>query len=289
MIMSCFTTRYFQSPYGLSSALSTLHMVCDTVTHTTGRLRPKQHFQLIPFTHDLIAGKFAGKLIIDLDIKGKLGWFFMEVTSPVIFATTILPPMYQTVMGSEPVWTTTQSVLSAMWFIHYVNRSTIYPLRAHSMSPMNILTFLSSVLFNGANAYTNGMWVAKYGSYPDTLLQKPRFWFGVALWGMGWWLNVYHDNILFRLRRERQVKDSKKRYSIPHGGLFEYISCPNYFSETLEWVGWAIACYPSPPANVFVLSTIANLFPRAWRSHKWYKQEFPNYPPDRKAVVPLLF
>lgn len=289
MTMSCFTTRYFQSPYGLSSALSTLHMVCDTVNLTTGGLRPKQHFQLISFTHDLIAGKFAGKFIIDLDIKGKLGWFFMEVTSPVIFAATILPPVYQTVMGSEPVWTTTQSVLSAMWFTHYVNRSTIYPLRAHSMSPMNVLTFLSSVLFNGANAYTNGMWVAKYGSYPDSLLQKPRFWFGVALWGIGWWLNVYHDNILFRLRRERQVKDTKKRYSIPHGGLFEYISCPNYFSETLEWVGWAIACYPSPPANVFVLSTIANLFPRAWRSHKWYKQEFPNYPPDRKAVVPLLF
>ena len=168
-----------------------------------GTFTTEAAFPTNTFTHDLIAGKFAGKLIIDLDIKGKLGWFFMEVTSPVIFATTILPPMYQTVMGTEPVWTTTQSVLSAMWFIHYVNRSTIYPLRAHSMSPMNILTFLSSVFFNGANAYTNGMWVAKYGSYPDSLLQKPCFWFGVAPWRVAWWLNVYHDNILFRLRRER--------------------------------------------------------------------------------------
>ncbi|GAB5591654.1 hypothetical protein Unana1_06554 [Umbelopsis nana] len=234
-------------------------------------------------------GKFAGKLIIDLQMNGKLGWFLMEVTSPILFVTSILPPVYQTFTSLEPVWTTTQSILTVMWLTHYINRSTIYPLRAHSISPMNILTFLSSLAFNGANAYTNGMWVAKYGSYPDSLLQKPRFWFGVALWGLGWWLNIYHDNILFKLRQERQVKDSKKRYSIPHGGLYEYVSCPNYFSETLEWIGWAVACYPSPPANIFVLSTIANLFPRAWRSHKWYKQEFSNYPPNRKAVVPFLF
>jgi 3-oxo-5-alpha-steroid 4-dehydrogenase 1 len=212
----------------------------------------------------------------------------MEATSPAIFAASILPPVYQTVTGAEPVWTTTQSILSSLWFIHYFNRSTIYTLRAHSMAPMHIYTFCASLLFNFANAYTNGMWVAKYGSYPDSILQKPRFWVGIALFAAGWWLNIYHDNILFKLRRERQVKDSQKRYSIPHGGLYKYVSCPNYFSETIEWIGWAIACYPSAPANVFVLSTMANLFPRAWRAHKWYKREFPEYPPNRKAVIPFV-
>jgi 3-oxo-5-alpha-steroid 4-dehydrogenase 1 len=222
-------------------------------------------------------------------VSGKVGWFVMEITSPITFFATILPPVYQMLTNSAPTWTTTQTVLSILWFTHYINRSIVYPLRAHSMSNMNVITVMASVLFNGANAYTNGMWVAKYGSYPDSILQKPHFWLGVGLWAIGWLSNIHHDNILFKLRRDRQVKDNKKRYLIPHGGLYEYISCPNYFCETVEWCGWAIASYPSPPANVFVLGSIANLFPRAWKAHQWYKKEFPEYPSSRKAVVPFVF
>lgn len=48
---------------------------------------------------------------------------------------------------------------------------------------------------------------------------------------------VYHDELLHDLRRppeQRRVSKSKakpQKYAVPHGGLFEYISFPNYFCE----------------------------------------------------------
>ena len=43
----------------------------------------------------------------------------------------------------------------------------------------------------------------------------------------------------------------------------------------LEWAGL-----------VFFLWTVCNLFPRAISNHNWYKNKFPNYPKERKAVIP---
>jgi hypothetical protein len=33
---------------------------------------------------------------------------------------------------------------------------------------------------------------------------------------------------------------------------------------------------------------MANLLPRALAHHRWYQQKFPDYPPDRKAIVPFV-
>ena len=35
-------------------------------------------------------------------------------------------------------------------------------------------------------------------------------------------------------------------YKIPVGGLFRWVSSPNYFGELLEWTGWAIATWSIP-------------------------------------------
>lgn len=36
----------------------------------------------------------------------------------------------------------------------------------------------------------------------------------------------------------------------------------------------------------FVLAEVASMMPRAIRGHKWYRDEFELYPPERKAVIP---
>lgn len=220
-------------------------------------------------------GRFAGKLIVDWSLPGKLAWCIMEIVSPVVFGLS---------MWTTQHWEARQMLLSGLWFSHYANRAVLHPLRATSMAPIHVLTFVSSVVFNVLNGYTNGMWTAHHAESSASWLTTAT---GLGLWAAGLFANVYHDNLLFRLRRDR--KPDQPRYVIPHGGLFEYVSCPNYFGEAIEWVGYYLVAYPSRPALVFALATMANLFPRAWRTHAWYRRQFPDYPSSRKAVIPFVF
>lgn len=202
----------------------------------------------------------------------------MEIISPIVLGTSLFL--------TQPTWTPFQITLTCAWMIHYLNRSIIYPYRATSMAPIHILAFVCATFFNGLNGYTNGLWI---GRHSNSL--TPQFFIGITLWLAGFISNVYHDNLLFKLRLQKKKEDLHgKKYFIPYGGLFEYVSCPNYFSESIEWLGFAIATgYNSGPAMIFLASTIANLWPRAWRTHLWYKNQFEQYPNTRKAVIPLLF
>lgn len=63
------------------------------------------------------------------------------------------------------------------------------------------------------------------------------------------------------------------------------MSSGNYLGELILWTGWAIMAWTAP-GLIFVLFSIANLGPRAIATHKWYQQQFPDYPPNRKAIIP---
>jgi hypothetical protein len=59
-------------------------------------------------------------------------------------------------------------------------------------------------------------------------------------------------------------------YRIPHGGMFEYVSCPHYLGEIVEWAGFYVASGGTLAAASFVIWTCANLVPRAVATHEWY-------------------
>ena len=69
--------------------------------------------------------------------------------------------------------------------------------------------------------------------------------------------------------------------------MFKYVSSPNYFGELVEWLGFAIMAVGLPGFS-FLIWTFANLVPRAIDNHKWYKKNFTDYPPERKAIFPFV-
>ena len=103
----------------------------------------------------------------------------------------------------------------------------------------------------------------------------------VLLFAAGLTLNARSDRTLRLLRR------SGGGYRIPQGGGFRYVSSPNYLGEMIEWTGWAIATW-SLAGTAFALYTFANLAPRAFANHRWYRETFPDYPPERRALLPFV-
>ena len=114
------------------------------------------------------------------------------------------------------------------------------------------------------------------------MFTDPRFLLGVSVFFLGMIINIKSDNILFSLR-----DDGSTGYKIPRGGLFERVSSPNYLGEIIEWIGFAIATW-SLAGLTFAVWTFCNLAPRAFAHHRWYKEEFDDYPKNRKALIPFV-
>jgi steroid 5-alpha reductase family enzyme len=114
-------------------------------------------------------------------------------------------------------------------------------------------------------------------------LSHPRTIIGVFIFVVGFIINRWSDRILRSLRTH-----PGDDYQVPYGGLFRWVSCPNYLGEIIEWTGWAIATW-SLPGLSFAIWTVANLAPRARAHHAWYQAHFQDYPARRKALIPGIW
>jgi 3-oxo-5-alpha-steroid 4-dehydrogenase 1 len=210
-------------------------------------------------------------------IGDKLGWIVMEAPSPIFFAIFFA-------VGIKSI-TITAIAFLVLWEAHYIHRAFIYPFsRRAGASGMAVTVVSMGFLFNIGNAYLNGRYLFTLsGGYGNGWLLTPQFICGAALFVTGFVINRTADDDLRSLR-----KPGESGYKIPDGGLYRWISCPNYFGEILTWIGWAVATW-SLPGLAFAVWTIANLAPRARAHHLWYKKQFADYPSRRKALVPAIW
>ncbi len=210
-------------------------------------------------------------------IPVRLAWLLLELPSLlvplwVLFDARRLP-------GSAGL------VLLLLWLAHYLYRSLVYPLRLNAR-PGASFKLVMLVLGAPANALIGYMVAAMTLEEPhlqgNPWLLDPRFTLGLTLFALGMFINRRADAALRRLR-----KPGGQTYVIPRGGLYERISCPNYSGELLQWLGFGLASW-SLAGLAFFIYCAANLVPRAMASHRWYREQFTDYPAQRRALIPGL-
>ena len=210
-------------------------------------------------------------------VGNKLGWVLMEAPAPIVFAVCFL-------LGDIKN-TVVTFIFLGLWEAHYVHRAFIYPFSLRGnvrRMPLSVVSF--GFLFNLMNGYLNGRYIFSFsGGYANSWLTDPRFIIGVILFVMGYVINRQADQALRDLR-----KPGESGYKISYSRFYRWVSSPNYLGEITIWTGWALATW-SISGLAFAFWTMANLLPRARANHAWYRQTFPDYPQERKALIPRVW
>ncbi len=227
-------------------------------------------------------GRHIGKSIILKNtsfprIHPYFAWTFME-----------LPMLISIITVSIYFWESIDSWKSVICIVifgsHYFYRSFIYTYmirKTASRTPLDIMIYgFSFNILIGC--------MTTYGFITDTLmvpfknLEMAQMILGIALILIGFIIHTYHDNILIHL------KSKEGEYRIPHGGLFQYVSCPNYLGEIIEWTGMLLFS-GSITFFLYYIYTFINVTWRPFHHHKWYKEKFTDYPAERKALIPFIY
>jgi hypothetical protein len=210
--------------------------------------------------------------------SNRSGWLLMEAPASVLFFVYFI--LRNREIELVPI------ILLVFWQSHYLYRAFIYPFTLQKKRSMPLSVVFFAVMFNILNTYIQGRWIFTLSpetAYTPDWITDPRFLLGVLIFYGGYALNRHADRKLRLLR-----KLGGAEYAIPQGGLFRLISCPNYLGEIIQWFGWTIAVWAFP-GFLSALWTVANLLPRARSHHLWYRNNFSDYPPNRKALIPYIF
>jgi len=234
-------------------------------------------------------------------VPAKIAWFLSQLPS-------VLMPLWVFFTSDHSAANVANYLLMGMFLLHYVVKAFVHPLIIHGENPMPLAPFILATIYCAFNGYIQSKFLLSYADYGFTWVLGLRFIIGSMLFLVGMGINLHGDTTLAMLRRPeglpKKVDDlaqemaadaaggnripEDRTLGIPHGGLFEYVSCANFFGEIVEWTGFALAAW-SFPAIAHLLFTLGNLIPRAMQHHKDYIHKFKDlYPRGRKAVIPRV-
>lgn len=181
----------------------------------------------------------------------------------------------------------TATLAAALWSLHFVRR-TWESAFVHRYSKPRIgpADYLSEYVYY----WGFGAWIAwSVTGKPEHAPRPSLVALGLCLFVLAEAGNAHAHRLLRDLRtpggRERQI---------PHGLVFQRLSCPHYSFEVLTWVGFNLVTQ-TWAGIAFMLVGAGILGAWAHTRHLAYRREFDGqdgrqrYPARRRALIPFLF
>lgn len=220
--------------------------------------------------------------LTQLQISAPLAWMVQEVPS------LLLSLMAQVFFYQADLYK--KMILLSPFLLHYFNRSVVFPIQLKNGQPVPLFTVKAATMFTAFNGFLQSLSLLNSLDSSSTLIEVAGLTFfcpslveivGLSLFCLGMVANIHSDHLLRGLRGQGETG-----YKIPMGGLFTFVSSPNYLGESLEWWGFAILVQ-TKAAVWFACFTSVFLGQRALQTHQWYKEKFRGeYPGGRKAFLP---
>ena len=208
-------------------------------------------------------------------MPNRMAWFLMELPALLIIGLVLSTSGVELSRAALASW--------LMWSLHYSYRTFVFPaLMRPSGQSFPVLLVLFAIAFNTLNGYNNGQ-----ALLANALSREPfpsfHFVIGTLLFIGGAGLHISSDRTIRQLRH-----NGFHGYRVPQGWCFDRVTNPNYLGEILQWTGWAVLTW-SWAGLAFAVFTFCNLAPRALANHRWYRENFPDYPLRRRILIPGIF
>ncbi|XP_053704755.1 polyprenol reductase isoform X2 [Synchiropus splendidus] len=112
---------------------------------------------------------------------------------------------------------------------------------------------------------------------------------GIVLFVVSSWLQHQCMVLLAGLRTGKSGLVETLAHKAPHGGLFEWVSCPHYLAELLIYTSFSIIYGgQSLTCWLVVLYVFFNQALAAQLCHELYITKYKYYPRNRRAFIPFL-
>jgi len=219
------------------------------------------------------------------DLGPQIGWrtvFLLEYLGPlVIYPLFVVPQLRHIIYGSNSAaWPASpvQQWALACWSFHYLKREleTLFVHKfSHGTMPLFNL-WKNSAYYWGCTAAVS--YFVNHPLYTHSLsLQSAQA--ALAAFVLFELLNLVTHVQLSNLR-----PTGSRKYGLPKGLWWDFITCPNYTFEVLSWAAFSVMTQ-TLTAGLFTLLGFVQMFVWAQGKHKRYCKEFPSGPVRKSDEV----
>ncbi|KAB8301002.1 hypothetical protein EYC80_002925 [Monilinia laxa] len=232
-----------------------------------------------------------GKEILIKDLGPQLGWrtvYIIEYLGPILIHLgfpLLRPYIYSHPTTSIAPLSNSQLLSMALIVLHFVKRE-YETILVHRFS---LSTMPAGNIFKNCAHYwlLSGLYIAYFIYAPSsyTALSSPTLDYlniaGVALYLFGELSNLKTHLTLSNLRSPGGTERG-----IPQGYGFSMVTCPNYFFETVAWIGMILVT-KSWSTVIFTIVGTAQMRQWAIKKEKQYRDDFGDrYKKKRNALFP---